>query len=96
MFSKRSETYKQLIVAHLYRNSLIFEVSRGASLVQSEVENVFAFRAQPKKEQRDVSVLVEAFFTREGKKKARSNKQRTPIQDKPRKTKTTKREQLKT
>ena len=31
MFSKRSETYKQLIVAHLYRNSLIFEVGLKSS-----------------------------------------------------------------
>ena len=55
-------------VAHLYWNSLIFEVSRGAGLVQSELENVFAFRAQPKKQQRDVTALVEESFHSRGEK----------------------------
>jgi len=49
MFSKRSETYKQLIVAHLYRNSLIIEVGlASAGLVVAGHENLFTFRAQPK------------------------------------------------
>ena len=49
---------------------VIFKVGlASAGLVVAQLENLFTFRAQPKKT-RDVTVLVAEFFTREKKNAA--------------------------
>ena len=89
MFSKRSEPFKGLIATHLWTYLVILEVGlASAGLVVAGLENLFAFRGQPKNNntRRDCFSLKK-ICAREVGEKTWSNNQCTPNRPNPEKQK---------